>query len=126
MRVVACVFGSGVYFANTGRAKYLLGYVLKSVLLLGGFLGGGLAALALRGGGGRRGRTRPWPTRGVQGQRAEGGGMNQRVVMQTWPARGGNAEMIIFKLIYAMHLKIYANRMHTKELITPARSGMKA
>ena len=49
MRVVACVFGSGVYFANTGRAKYLLGYVLKSVLLCGGFLGGGLAALALRG-----------------------------------------------------------------------------
>ena len=57
MRVVACVFGSGVDFANTGRSKDLLGYVLKLTLLLVDFLGGldalalrrGLAALALRG-----------------------------------------------------------------------------
>ena len=40
MRVVACVFGSGVYFANTGRSKDLLGYVLKLTLLLVDFLGG--------------------------------------------------------------------------------------
>ena len=87
---------------------------------------GGFGGPGPKGGGGRRGRTRPWPTRGVQGQRAEGEGMNQRVVMQTWPARGGNAEIIIFKLIYAMHVTIHANRMHTKESITPARAGMKA
>ena len=49
MRVVACVFGSGVYFANTGRANDLLGYVLKLTLSLVDFLGG-LDALALRGG----------------------------------------------------------------------------
>ena len=40
MRVVACVFGSGVYFANTGRANDLLEYVLKLTLLLVDFLGG--------------------------------------------------------------------------------------
>jgi len=70
---VAYDFGSGVYFANTGMANDLFGYVLKLVFWFW-ILSRGWGALALRA------DARPWPTREA-GCKGEGG------VARPWPTR---------------------------------------